>query len=174
VSLIESDQLFIAQANYAFSSLEATFTPGLIHEVNTWCKNQIGVPLFTRFDASEKPLSRDLLVGVALPTKFDNTEHIVVLISGRKLLIQPRDKEALPVYTDLLSDDRKGIDFETVTDLGQIADVGFDNEVLGSTVVMTNESVKGGEFIEALIPHALEVGQNLADKRRMIRRILSR
>lgn len=96
MNLLERNAGFLAQAGMVVATGEHRFIPGAIEQVNSWRLGGLGVPFYTRLDASDKPYDELILVGVGLPLEYDRTQHLVSLISGKKLIIEPRDEESVP------------------------------------------------------------------------------
>lgn len=158
---LEVDREFFAQVNSVVGL--PRFVPGLLEAVSQWKAEDVGTPFYTRFDRSAYPYDMNVLVGVALPLDEGLTRHVVVLISGEKMIIEPKDLENLDRYVSFLAGDRS-MDLQQTTDMSQIAIHAFDNQVLGSRVVMRNDTEANGDYINSLIPQAVGVAKQVRQR----------
>ena len=159
---LESNREFFAQVNNVVGL--PRFVPGLLEGVNRWNTENIGTSFYTRFDDSTHPYDLNVLVAIALPLDEGLTKHVVVLISGEKMIIEPKNLEDLDRYVGFLAGD-KSMCLHQVTDISQIADFAFDNQVLGSKVVMRNDTEANDDYINSLIPRAVGVAKQIRNRR---------
>lgn len=158
MSYIESDINFLQQANRVIEN-PTFFRSYLIEDINNWKSQGIGIGIYTKFDLSPNPLKENLLIGIAfpLPSKTE-IRHLTMLISGEMSLVRPKNKANEVLYNKYFSND---IYFVKAKNLNQIAN--FNNSRLGSTEILRNNNESNRDYIDSLVPLALDYAKTLKE-----------
>ncbi len=119
MNLLERDASFFAQAGTVVFAQEFRFTPGTIEQINSLHADVLGTPFFTRFDASANPYVDPFLVALGLPLTYEENQHLILLISGKKLIVEPIDETSFLKYGSIYSGGR-AVDLQQAVDLKQI------------------------------------------------------
>ena len=163
MSILEDESCFFAQVDSVGVKEQHPYVPGDIERVNELEAQRLGVSFFTIFDKSEKPYPFQVLIGIALPLNEELTRHIVLLISGEKIIIEPKNEGSIELYKRMLSGDQSYI-FEEATGMGQIAEDAFNSASLGSRVDLRNDTPGNVEFMDGLVIGAINVAKEVRDK----------
>lgn len=163
-SIFEIENHFFSQVIEVDRANSKNTEPFTIEKVNELIRDGLGQEIITRFDDSGHPYEDiAVTVGVALPLNKERTQHIVILISGEKLLIEPDDDtpEAIEIYATNFAGDRDLLLY-SATDLNQIADHAFNSSGAGSRVVMRNDNPADSAYLDLMTLRGIHFAQEMA------------